>query len=693
MRFKTVTAAAGILVAWGIGVDAGTVTNGSLRPVSVTASGTYDADRVADHTLDGSGLNADGQHTNQQTATMWLSTNLSPSVRLDYDLGAVHVVSGLAVWNYNHTGKTQRGMKDARILASVQLPMWSLVDDVTVTQANGLNSYAGETITFPEHVRARYIRIDSDTNHGSPANSLWGLSELRCATPRWISNVTATASSAYSAARGPEETVNNSGMAGFGNEHVAVTSPDNAMWLTVSQAVTNHWIRFDLHAVHPLAAMVVWNYNQATYTGRGIATCAIRVSRDAATWSTLTGPDAGHYSLSQAPGTAPYVAADVIDLAGVEARYVQLNVLTNHNAAATDYVGLSEVRFYEALPRPPAVASDSLRPAAVTASSELDGTRVADNTIDGSGLDAGGGHTNSPVNTMWLTALTNAATITCDLGAVLDVSGLYVWNYNHNDGFDGRNRGFKAVAVQASRDGTAWRNLGDMEFAKADGTPSDAGESIVFPRPVPARYVRLTPGSTWGGASGAMYWGLSELRCVTPRWISNVTATASSAYTRQRSAAQTVNGSGMAGFANEHVSTTGADDAMWLTVNDTVTNHYITFDLQDVYVLGMARVWNYNQVVAFNGRGIATFDIQTSSDGLTWSTLSGPDAGHYSLAKAPGSVPYGAADVVDLDGAKARYVRFRVLTNHNGNATDFVGLSEVRFYEAWIPSGSLIAIR
>ena len=78
-----------------------------------------------------------------------------------------------------------------------------------------------------------------------------------------------------------------------------------------------------------------------------------------------------------------------------------------------------------------------ITPTGVTASTELNGTWAAVNTINGSGLNAPGDETATHVSTngdMWLTS-TSAGTgvggwITFDLGSEMDLDGAYIWNFN-----------------------------------------------------------------------------------------------------------------------------------------------------------------------------------------------------------------------------------------------------------------------
>jgi len=335
------------------------------------------------------------------------------------------------------------------------------------------------------------------------------------------------------------------------------------------------------------------------------------------------------------------------------------------------------------------VVSDFVRPVGVTASNQyVSGTRKAVFTIDGSGLSALGQHGTSADNTMWMTDPLPTAWIQYDLGAPLQLSGFHLWNHNQGGFTD---RGIQTAKVYTSLDGSNWTSGEDFTLARASGATTYAGEDYAFAAPVSARYVKIESQSTF--VVGNNYIGLSEARFTTPRWIDGVTATASSNY-GSRTAAKTVDDSGMSGFGLERADI-NADAGMWMTDYGNIVGRTITFDLQDVHSLQAARVWNFNMNngTSYSQRGIETLDIAVSLDGITYQTLTGPSpGGHFSLTQAPGAANYLTADMLDLDRAIGRYVRFTVLdyfgTNPNG---DYVGLSEVRFYEA-VPEPSALAL-
>ncbi len=144
-----------------------------------------------------------------------------------------------------------------------------------------------------------------------------------------------------------------------------------------------------------------------------------------------------------------------------------------------------------------------------TASSSLSDDTRPSKTVDGSGL-TGDNHSNAP-NDMWLAASgqSQPTWIQYEFNKVYCLHEMWVWNYNQVVepivGF-----GLKSVLIEYSTDGATWTPLAEStEFARAPGAGNYAHNTTVAFGDVPAKYVRITPETSWGG--GAQY-GLSEVR-------------------------------------------------------------------------------------------------------------------------------------------------------------------------------------
>jgi len=147
-----------------------------------------------------------------------------------------------------------------------------------------------------------------------------------------------------------------------------------------------------------------------------------------------------------------------------------------------------------------------------TASSEAL-NRGAENAINGSGLDETGLlHGKKGDDNMWLSDIAGPQPtwIEFEFDKVYKLHGLWVWNSNGSlepmIGF-----GFKDVTIEYSANGIDYTILGTThEFARAPGVDGYEHNTTIDFGGVPARYVRLTANSNWGGI--LPQFGLSEVR-------------------------------------------------------------------------------------------------------------------------------------------------------------------------------------
>ncbi len=136
-----------------------------------------------------------------------------------------------------------------------------------------------------------------------------------------------------------------------------------------------------------------------------------------------------------------------------------------------------------------------------------------ENTVNGSGLDDSGLlHGKLGDDNMWLSSLTGVQPtwVQYELDKVYKLQEMWVWNFNESwEPMIGV--GLKDVTIEYSVNGTDYTSLGTThEFAQAPGTTDYAHNTIVDFSGVPAKYVRLTPNSNFGGIINQ--YGLSEVR-------------------------------------------------------------------------------------------------------------------------------------------------------------------------------------
>ncbi|MHC4519687.1 MAG: discoidin domain-containing protein, partial [Planctomycetota bacterium] len=137
-----------------------------------------------------------------------------------------------------------------------------------------------------------------------------------------------------------------------------------------------------------------------------------------------------------------------------------------------------------------------------------DATAGPENTVNGSGLDANGGHSiNAP--DMWL-AVPGPETlwIQYEFDRIYKLYEMLVWNYNVQFelvlGF-----GLKDVTVEYSTDGAEWTALGDVVLAQATAQAGYQANTTIDFAGTAARFVRLTVNSGYGPMG---QFGLSEVQ-------------------------------------------------------------------------------------------------------------------------------------------------------------------------------------
>lgn len=143
-----------------------------------------------------------------------------------------------------------------------------------------------------------------------------------------------------------------------------------------------------------------------------------------------------------------------------------------------------------------------------TASSSQ-GNMGPENTVNGSGLDAGDQH-GTEGSTMWIsTGKVQPNWIQYEFPGLCKLDQLLVWNCNYAIepvvGF-----GAKDVTVELSQDGVTWTMLaGVPQFAQGTGTTTYTANTVVDFHGAVAKFVKLTVNASWGGLPTT---GLSEVR-------------------------------------------------------------------------------------------------------------------------------------------------------------------------------------
>jgi len=150
-----------------------------VSAVTATASSSHDETMAARNTADGSGLDADSLHSDDEN-DMWLSGADDSSPWIQYDFDRMYDLHEMWVWNFNQSLESVVGfgLKEVTIEYSVDGIDWSAVGSGTeLPDAGGVNGAAHDIAIDMGGAVARHVRISARSNWGGW--NRYGLSEVR----------------------------------------------------------------------------------------------------------------------------------------------------------------------------------------------------------------------------------------------------------------------------------------------------------------------------------------------------------------------------------------------------------------------------------------------------------------------------------------------------------------------------------
>lgn len=484
----------------------------ALHPISnvvATSNAPSEEGQGPENVVNGSGLNADGEHSTMST-TMWLAEPVDEPVYIQFEFDQVYELEEMRVWNYNSQfeGILGFGVKNATIEYSVSGRSWTTLSDVEFAQGTATSDYEANTIVPLGGISAKYVRLT--INGGWGVMGRFGLSEVRFMTgsepasrsgTQVIQDVAATSNVPSEEGEGPENTVNGSGLNANGEHSTKSTD----MWLAEAENGPVY-IQFEFDRVYELEAMRVWNYNTQfeLLLGFGLKGVRIEYSANGAVWTVLS-----EVEFAQGTATPNYKANTTVPLGGISARYVRLTVLSGWGMMLR--FGLSEVQFLTVSEPDSIPGIDPIPNVVATSNGTSEDDAGPENTVNGSGLNAGYEHSTKS-DDMWLAPMdVESLYIQFEFDTVYELQEMWVWN--HNSLFESiLGFGVKIVTIEYSVNGTDWTLWGDTRFHQAPGARDYIADNIVEFDGVPARVVRLTIHSCYGMLRQA---GLSEVRFFT----------------------------------------------------------------------------------------------------------------------------------------------------------------------------------
>ncbi|HOC61860.1 MAG TPA: carbohydrate binding domain-containing protein [Sedimentisphaerales bacterium] len=146
--------------------------------IIATTNATSDPGAGPENTINGSGLNADDQHS-IDAGDMWLASPGAEPLYIQYEFDRVYKLYEMLVWNYNVQFELLLGfgVKDVTVEHSENGADWTALGDVQLAQAPAQSTYAANTTVDLQGVAARFVRLTVNSGYGLMPQ--YGLSEVR----------------------------------------------------------------------------------------------------------------------------------------------------------------------------------------------------------------------------------------------------------------------------------------------------------------------------------------------------------------------------------------------------------------------------------------------------------------------------------------------------------------------------------
>jgi hypothetical protein len=151
-----------------------------IQNVTATASSVNKATDGPEKTVDGSGLNADDQHS-VFLMDMWLSKKNAPEPAwIEFAFDRVYKLDRMLVWNSNQEMESSFGVgaKDVKVEYSMDRTNWTALGDFEFAQAPGEDTYVSDITVEFAGVTAKYVKLTISSNHLGILKQ-YGLSEVR----------------------------------------------------------------------------------------------------------------------------------------------------------------------------------------------------------------------------------------------------------------------------------------------------------------------------------------------------------------------------------------------------------------------------------------------------------------------------------------------------------------------------------
>ncbi|MBN1360691.1 MAG: discoidin domain-containing protein [Sedimentisphaerales bacterium] len=145
--------------------------------VTASASIPSDGDKVPENTVNGSGLNEQGQHGTSDTDMWQGNAAAGDPVWVQFDFDQVYKLHEMRIWNYNMDYEfiLGFGVKDVTIEYATEPNEWTVLGDYQIAQGTNMPDYTGMTLDL-EGIAAKSIRMNINSNWITP--NRYGISEV-----------------------------------------------------------------------------------------------------------------------------------------------------------------------------------------------------------------------------------------------------------------------------------------------------------------------------------------------------------------------------------------------------------------------------------------------------------------------------------------------------------------------------------
>jgi len=150
-----------------------------IETLMATASSFLNEDYDPERTIDGSGLNDQGEHS-ADMSDMWISDVETEGAWIQYVFEDTYKLDQMLVWNFNTAFEDVLGWgpKDVTIEQTDDGTNWSVLGEVTFNQGISSDNYAANTVVDLGGILAQGLRLNVVNNWGELID-LYGLSEVQ----------------------------------------------------------------------------------------------------------------------------------------------------------------------------------------------------------------------------------------------------------------------------------------------------------------------------------------------------------------------------------------------------------------------------------------------------------------------------------------------------------------------------------